>query len=103
MEEALPPFALPFAKHSANACAQTGRAVYTIFRTRDAEMRTIDCERLLLPLGQGGTVERIVASLQLISLEGEFRRHTVLEAFDANIDVAFAGVISGVGKGAGKG
>jgi hypothetical protein len=99
MDEVVPPFALPFALHSADACALTGRAVYTIFRTRDGQDRTIDCERLLLPLGTGGTVEQIVASLQLISLQGEFRRDTVLQAFDANIDVAFAGVISGVRQG----
>jgi hypothetical protein len=101
MDEVVPAFGRAFALHSADACALTGRAVYTIFRTRDAQGRPIDCERLLLPLGHGDTVEQIVASLQLISLEGEFRRDTVLEAFDANIDVAFAGVISGVGAGKG--
>jgi hypothetical protein len=85
----------PGTLHSANACATTGCAVYTIFRTKDPQGRPIDCERLLLPLGQGGKVERIVASLQLISLQGDFRRETVLQAFDANIDVAF----SGVGRG----
>jgi hypothetical protein len=99
MDEVVPPFALAFALHSADACALTGHAVYTIFRTRDEQHRTIDCERLLLPLGTGGKVEQIMASLQLISLTGEFRRDTVLEAFDAHIDVAFAGVIKGGGAG----
>ena len=99
MDEVVPEFGRAFALHSTEACALAGRPVYTIFRTRDAEGRSIDCERLLLPLGQGGAVQQIVASLQLFSLEGEFRRDTVLEKFDANIDVAFAGVISGVGKG----
>jgi hypothetical protein len=99
MDDVVPRFALPFALHSAEACALTGRAVYTVFRTRDAQDRTVDCERLLLPLGRGGKVEQIVASLQLISLQGEFRRDTVLEKFDANIDVAFAGVIAGGGGG----
>ena len=97
MDEVVPKFGRAFALHTANACATTGGAVYTIFRTRDAQGRAIDCERLLLPLGEGGTVEQIVASLQLISLEGEFRRDTVLQAFDANISVAFAGVIAGGG------
>jgi hypothetical protein len=87
----------PGTLHSANTCATTGCAVYTIFRTLDAQGRSIDCERLLLPLGADGKVEQIVASLQLISMEGEFRRDTVLEAFDANISVAFAGVIAGGG------
>jgi hypothetical protein len=97
MDEVVPPFARDFALHSADTCATTGCAVYTIFRTTDPQGRPIDCERLLLPLGTGETVERIVASLQLISLEGDFRRDTVLKAFDANISVAFAGVIAGGG------
>src|SRR4051812_2134130 len=42
-----------FALHSADTCATTGCAVYTIFRTTDAQGRNIDCERLLLPLGTG--------------------------------------------------
>ena len=99
MDEVVPAFGRAFALHSANACATTGCAVYTIFRACDPQGSPIDCERLLLPLGEGGKVERIVASLQLISLQGDFRRETVLQAFDANISVAFAGVISGVGRG----
>src|SRR3954454_23832621 len=99
MDEVVPEFGRRFALHSANACATTGCAVYTIFRTRDPQGRPIDCERLLLPLGREGQVEQLVASLQLISQQGDFRRETVLQAFDANIDVAFAGVISGVGRG----
>jgi hypothetical protein len=99
MDEVVPAFGRAFALYSANACATTGCAVYTIFRTRDPQGRPIDCERLLLPLGRDGQVDEIIASLQLISLQGDFRRETVLQAFDANIDVAFAGVISGVGRG----
>lgn len=97
MDEVVPRFALAFALHSADACASSGRAVYTVFRTRDGQDRVIDCERLLLPLGAGGKVERIVASLQLISLQGEFQRGTVLEKFDAHSSVAFAGMIGGGG------
>lgn len=97
MDEVVPAFGRAFALHSADACALTGHAVYTIFSTRDEQQRTIDCERLLLPLGAGGKVEQIVASLQLISLTGEFRRDSVLVAFDAHISVAFAGVIKGGG------
>jgi hypothetical protein len=95
MDEVVPEFGRAFAEHSADTCASTGCAVYTIFRTLDGQGRSIDCERLLLPLGTGDKVEQIVASLQLISMEGDFRRGTVLEAFDKNIDVAFAGVIAG--------
>lgn len=46
-----------------------------------------------------GQIEQIVASLQLIGLQGEFRRDTMLEAFDANISVAFAGSFRGAGEG----
>jgi hypothetical protein len=97
VDEVVPEFGRAFALHTANACASTGCAVYTIFLTSDAQGRSIDCERLLLLLGTGNKVEQIVASLQLISMEGEFRRDTGLQAFDANIDVAFAEVIAGGG------
>jgi hypothetical protein len=53
----------------------------------------VDCERLLLPLGEGSTVQQIVASLQLISLKGEFERKSVLSKFETLSEVVFAGRI----------
>jgi hypothetical protein len=38
--------------------------------TFDAKGHRVDCERLLLPPGEGSTVQQIVASLQLISIKG---------------------------------
>jgi hypothetical protein len=53
----------------------------------------VDCERLLLPLGEGSTVQQIVASLQLISVKGEFERKSVLSKFEILSQVVFAGRI----------
>jgi hypothetical protein len=85
-----------FALHSADTCATTGCAVTTIIRTADAQGRRVDCERLLLPLGQGeGRAPRRLAAADRPrrGVPGD----TVLDAFDANISVAFAVVIAGVG------
>lgn len=47
-------------------------------------------ERLLLPFGKNGHVKIIVASLQLISLEGSVERPKVVEKFQAHADVALS-------------
>ena len=53
----------------------------------------VDCERLLLPLGEGSTVHQIVASLQLVSIDGEFERKSILSKFETVSQVVFAGRI----------
>jgi hypothetical protein len=53
----------------------------------------VDCERLLLPLGEGSTVQQIVASLQLVSVKGEFERKSILGRFETLSQVVFAGRI----------
>jgi hypothetical protein len=79
----------------ANECAASGCAIYTVFATFDAKGHRVDCERLLLPLGGGSTVQQIVASLQLISVKGEFERKSVLSKFETLSQVVSAGRISG--------
>ena len=44
-------------------------------------------------LVKGSTVQQIVASLQLISVKGEFDRKSVLSQFETLSQVAFAGRI----------
>jgi hypothetical protein len=99
MDEVVPEFARNFALDAANACAGTGCAIYTIFITTDPNGNRVDCERLLLPLGRGGRVEQIIASLQLISLKGEFERKSVLGRFQLHTEVALTGKVhSGFAK-----
>ena len=92
MDEVVPEFARYFAIKSANECVRSGCAIYSIFRTPDANGHAIDCERLLLPLGRA-SVEQIVASLQLVSVRGEFRRNLVLNEFETQIEVVLSGKI----------
>ncbi|MGH6754656.1 MAG: hypothetical protein ACREDP_21075 [Bradyrhizobium sp.] len=99
MDEVVPEFARNFALDAANECADTGCAIYTVFTTADPNGNRVDCERLLLPLGRGGRVEQIIASLQLISLEGEFERKTILGRFQLHTEVTLAGKVqSGFAK-----
>jgi hypothetical protein len=46
--------------------------VYTIADMRDRAGRIVHFERLLLPFGRDGTVDRIVASIEAVSPEGVF-------------------------------
>ena len=53
----------------------------------------MDCERLLLPFGDGAGVRHVMASLQLISLTGDFERKTILTHFKMQSEVVLAGTI----------
>jgi hypothetical protein len=91
MDEVAPEFTRTFAVDTANECADTGCAIYTVFTTTDPNGNRVDCERLLLPLGRDGRVEQIIVSLQLISLEGDFDRKSILGRFQRHIRVTLAG------------
>jgi len=93
MDEVVPVPLKSFSIEGATECASSGCAIYTVFATFDAKGHRVDCERLLLPLGEGSTVQQIVASLQLISLKGEFERKSVLSKFETLSQVVFAGRI----------
>jgi hypothetical protein len=93
MDEVVPVPLKSMSVDGANECAASGCAIYTVFSTFDAKGHRVDCERLLLPLGEGSTVQRIVASLQLISVKGEFERKSVLSKFETLSEVVFAGRI----------
>ena len=91
MDEVAPEFTRDLAVDTANECAETGCAIYTVFTTADPNGNRVDCERLLLPLGRGGRVEQVIASLQLISLEGDFDRKSILGRFQLHTEVTLAG------------
>lgn len=93
MDEVVPASFKSFAIDAANECASSCCAIYAVLTTVDANGRHVDCERLLLPLGHNGVVEQIVASLQLISIKGEFERKNVLAKFESQSQISFAGRI----------
>ena len=98
--DAVAPDSLPqFVLETAKECAESGCAVFSILSTLDSAGHRVDCERLLLPFGRDGVVEQIVASLQLISLEGNFERKTVLQHFEKQAEIVVVGKIrSGFAK-----
>jgi hypothetical protein len=57
------------------------------------EVKRVDCERLLLPFGKFGRVGQLLASLQLISVDGYFSRNSILESFELKADVALVGIV----------
>ena len=72
---------------ASDQCARTGCAIYTILRTYNDAGYPVDLERLLLPFGKNGRVQTIVASLQLISMEGTFERANIVKYFEAQADI----------------
>jgi len=82
LDEVTPPNLLSLFRDASNECADRACAVYQILSTQNAQGHVIDLERLLLPFGREGRVERIVASLQLISLDGQPKRRSVRKDFE---------------------
>src|SRR5688572_5316847 len=87
MEELVPPALRAISLDGARECAQSGCAVYEIISTVDANAHQVDCERLLLPFGDGNSVDQIVASLQLISFQGTVEREAIRRDFEAGPQV----------------
>jgi hypothetical protein len=86
LAEVTPPSLQPAIIGASDHCVSTGCAIYMVLRTYDGARHPIDLERLLLPFGKNGRVRIIVASLQLISLEGTVERRKVAENFEAQSD-----------------
>ena len=77
-----------------DACAASADIVYMSIATSDSSGHRIECERLLLPFGNGGAkVTHMLASLQLFSVAGTFRRDTIVQQFEREADVTFCGRI----------
>ena len=93
MEELVPPALRTISLDGARECAQSGCAIYEIISTVDAHAHQVDCERLLLPFGDGNSVDQIVASLQLISFQGAVEREAIRRDFEAGPQVTFSGMI----------
>jgi len=95
LQAVVPPSLQQMTLAGLNACADQRSPLYMIISTTDDLGNTIDCERLLLPFSAAtGEVRQIVASLELISVDGRFRRDTVLARFAAEGKVTFAARIA---------
>ncbi len=84
MDEVVPRSLRRVTLEAARECVRSGCLVYTTFSTIDSSDRRVDCERLLLPFGQDGKVEQILASLQLTVPKA---RPSVLKHFEMQADI----------------
>ncbi len=94
LDEVMPPErrteSLPAYRHAA-AC---GRPVYTIHDVRDRNSRLVHYERLLLPFaGDGRTVDRILASFELVCEDGAFDRQAIMISQSSPPDLKLAAMI----------
>ena len=77
-----------------NACMTSANIIYMTIATFDASGHRVDRERLLLPFGRGGrSVTHVLASLQLVSVDGTFQRSTIVQQFEKQAEVTFCGSI----------
>ncbi|MDQ8729993.1 hypothetical protein [Bradyrhizobium sp. LHD-71] len=77
-----------------DACVTSASMIYMSIATSDPEGHRVECERLLLPFGDGAAkVTHILASLQVVSLEGTFDRHNIVEYFEKEVNVTLCGRI----------
>lgn len=95
LQAVVPPSLQDITLSGLNACVDARGPLYSIITTSDDHDHPIDCERLLLPFAAAsGEVRQIVASLQLISINGRFTRETVLARFVAEAKLTFVAKIA---------
>jgi len=63
---------------SYRACLKRKRPTYSVSMVQDADGKDVSYERLLLPFGSAGYVERIVGSYKAISIEGGFKINNLM-------------------------
>ncbi|MCC8983217.1 PilZ domain-containing protein [Bradyrhizobium acaciae] len=90
MEQVVPMSLRRITLGPAKESAASGCAVYMVFSTVDANDQQVDCERLLLPFGNGLKVEHLLASLQLTVIGS---RPRILKHFDMQSEVRLQGRI----------
>ncbi len=64
-------------------CATRRLPVYSILKVKDQSGRSVDFERLLMPLAEDGEITRIVTSVDAISAEGRFDISNLLRVGDS--------------------
>jgi hypothetical protein len=90
LAEVTPPSLRSVIISASHQCASTGWAIYTVLRTHDEEGFAVDLERLLLPFGKDGQVQVILASLQLISLQGTVKRRKIVGHFEEQCEAVLS-------------
>lgn len=77
-----------------DTCTTSASITYMTLETSDAAGHRITCERMLVPFGRGSnSVTHVLASLQLVSMEGTFERRTIMQYFEQHVEIGFCGLI----------
>jgi hypothetical protein len=94
LDEALPPVWRSNALITYRKAIEIGRPVYNAVDTRDRDDRLVHLERLLLPFSSDGTsADRLLASIETISLDGKFEQENLGQAPRASNTCAFVATI----------
>ncbi len=94
LDEVLPPAYRDAALSTFREAVAAREPVYTIADLRDRGGRIVHVERLLLPFGRDGTaVDRIMASIEAVSPEGDFEGRHLMTAPATPPAFAFCAII----------
>jgi hypothetical protein len=81
LDEVIPPSFSTTALATYHHVVDSRQPIYTVSDMRDPAGRIVHYERLLLPFGLGGAdVERVLASLETVSPEGDFEHKSLMTA-----------------------
>ena len=94
LDEALPAIWRNNALITYRKAVEVRRPVYNAADTRDRDGRLVHLERLLLPFGDdGATVDRILSSIETLSLDGKFEQDNLGQSPLASNTCAFVATI----------
>lgn len=75
-------------------CAASVSPVYMTIESPDPNNHPIECERLLLPFGEGSAVRHIFAAIEISSIAGTFDRKTIVKRFELQSRVTMCGRVA---------
>jgi hypothetical protein len=94
LDDVLPPVWLENALATYREAVRGRLPVYNAVDTRDGEGRLVHLERLLLPFCRnGGPVDRVLASIETVSLDGKFDQRGLADSPYASRGCALVAVI----------
>jgi hypothetical protein len=94
---AVPTSLITIFKSGMDACVTSASIIYMTIATSDPAGHPVECERMLLPFANGGTtVAHVLASLQVVSVDGTFHRDTVVQLFAKDARMTSCGRIEPV-------
>jgi hypothetical protein len=94
LDEAIPPAWRDNAMLTYRQAITARRPVYNVVDTQDRDGTRVRMERLLLPFtANGGAPDRILASIETLSLDGKFEQHALGHSTYAGSSCALVAVI----------